>query len=407
RGPHAPGATDLQNELHTLGAEATLAACDVSDGEAVAKLLASVPADRPLRAVVHTAGILDDTVLTDLTPERLDAVLRPKTEAAWNLHEATLGDDLDAFVVYSSIAGLIGNAGQANYAAANTSLDALAQHRAALGLPATSLAWGLWNQTSTISGELNETDLRRLARIGLKPLATDEAMALFDSALAGTEPVLAVSGLDTAALRRAGDGLPPLLRDLAPAGRRRTAASAGRSGGQDAGPALAERLGALSPEEREQVLVDLVRAQVATVLGHAGAGAVDPHRAFQELGFDSLTAVELRNQLNGATGLRLPSTLVFDHPSPAALAAHLQRQIKVEAASPADSVVEELGRLRAAVRSAAADPAAYESVAGQLRELLGVAEEAGGRTPADEVPAAGDLDEASDEELFALLDDLN
>ncbi|MER5861690.1 type I polyketide synthase, partial [Streptomyces sp900105245] len=407
RGADAPGAGDLKDELSTLGARITLAACDVSDRAAVAGLLASIPADRPLKAVVHTAGVLDDTVLTDLTPERLDTVLRPKTDAAWHLHEATLGHELDAFVVYSSIAGLIGNAGQANYAAANTYLDALAQHRSALGLPGVSLAWGLWNQTSTISGELNETDLRRLARIGLKPLATDEAMALFDSALAGTEPVLAVSGLDTAALRRSGDALPPLLRDLVPAGRRRTAASAGGSGGQDAGPSLAQRLGALPREEREQALTDLVRAQVAAVLGHTDTDAVDAERAFQELGFDSLTAVELRNQLNNATGLRLPSTLVFDHPSPAALAAHLHRQIKVETASPADSVVGELGRLRAAVQSAAADPSAYESVAGQLRELLDVAERASGRTPADELPAAGDLDDASDEELFALLDDLN
>ncbi|KOX10706.1 acyl carrier protein, partial [Streptomyces sp. NRRL B-3648] len=280
-------------------------------------------------------------------------------------------------------------------------------HRTAHGLPATSLAWGLWNQTSTISGELNETDLRRLARIGLLPLATDEAMDLFDTALAGSEPVLAVSGLEPAALREAGDALPPLLRDLVPAGRRRTAAAAGRSGGQDAGPSLAERLATLSPEEREQALTDLVRAQVATVLGHADATAVDAERAFQDLGFDSLTAVELRNQLNNATGLRLPSTLVFDHPNPAALAAHLHGQLKVETASPADAVVEELGRLRAAIQSAAADPAAYDSVAGQLRELLGVAERASGRASADEDPTADDLVNASDEELFALLDDLN
>ncbi|MET8765927.1 SDR family NAD(P)-dependent oxidoreductase [Streptomyces sp. NPDC004658] len=407
RGPHAPGATELRDELHALGADVTLAACDVTDREAVAALLATIPTDRPLKAVVHTAGVLDDTVVTALTPERLDTVLRPKTDAAWNLHEATLGEQLDAFVLYSSIAGLIGNAGQANYAAANTYLDALAQHRAALGLPGVSLAWGLWNQTSTISGDLNETDLRRLARIGLEPLATDKAMELFDAALAETEPLLAVSGLDLAALRRAGDALPPLLRDLAPVGRRRTAASAGRSGGQDAGPSLAERLGALSPEEREQALTDLVRTQVAAVLGHADAAAVDAQRAFQDLGFDSLTAVELRNQLNHATGLRLPTTLVFDHPNPAALAAHLHGQLRVETASPADSVVVELGRLRAAVQSAAADPEAYESVAGQLRELLDVAERASGRVPADEVPAADDLDNASDEELFALLDDLN
>ncbi|KAB1138900.1 KR domain-containing protein, partial [Streptomyces luteolifulvus] len=308
---------------------------------------------------------------------------------------------------YSSIAGLIGNAGQANYAAGNTYLDALAQYRSALGLPAVSLAWGLWDRTSTISGELNDRDLRRLARIGLTPLVADDAMELFDAATAAGESVLAVSRLDLGALREGGDALPPPLRGLAPAVRRRTAAAAGAAGGQDTGPSLGQRLGTLSEEERAQALIDLVRARVAAVLGHADADAIEADRAFQELGFDSLTAVELRNQLNTATGLRLPSTLVFDHPSPATLAAYLGRQITVEKASPADTVVDELSRLKSAIRAASAHRVAYESVAGQLRELLGIADEAVGRTALDEAPADGDLDSASDEELFALLDDLD
>ncbi|MGW3014395.1 beta-ketoacyl reductase, partial [Streptomyces sp. NPDC001219] len=216
RGTNAPGATELRDELTALGAHITLAACDVSDKQAVTDLLASIPAERPLKAVIHTAGILDDTVLTDLTPKRLDTVLRPKTDAAWHLHQATLNHELNAFVVYSSIAGLIGNAGQANYAAANTYLDALTQHRNALGLPGTSLAWGLWNQTSTISGELNDTDLRRLARIGLTPLATTQAMELFDTALTTTEPLLALTGLNPTTLHKAANTLPPLLHDLTP-----------------------------------------------------------------------------------------------------------------------------------------------------------------------------------------------
>ncbi|HZX37758.1 MAG TPA: type I polyketide synthase, partial [Streptomyces sp.] len=407
RGADAPGAAGLEAELAGLGAEVVLAACDVTDKDSLAGVLARIPADRPLKSVVHTAGVLDDTVFTDLTPERLDTVLGPKADAAWNLHEATLGHELNAFVVYSSIAGLIGNAGQANYAAGNTYLDALAQYRSALGLPAVSLAWGLWNQTSTLSGELNDTDLRRLARIGLKPLAAAEAMELFDTATAGTEPVLAVSRLGLGALREAGDALPPLLRGLAPAVRRRTAAAAGAAGGQDSGPSLAQRLGALSEEEREQALIDLVRAQVAAVLGHADADAIEAGRAFQELGFDSLTAVELRNQLNNATGLRLPSTLVFDYPSPAALAAYLRQQIKVEKASAADSVVDELNRLKAAIRTAAANSTLYERVAEQLRELLGLADEAGGKGTVGEASADSDLDGASDEELFALFDELD
>ncbi|MEV5149205.1 type I polyketide synthase, partial [Streptomyces sp. NPDC052727] len=333
RGPHAPGATELRDELLALGAEVTLAACDVSDRDSLADVLARIPADRPLKAVVHTAGVLDDTVLTDLTPERLDAVLAAKADAALHLHELTRDLELSAFVVYSSIAGLIGNAGQANYAAANTYLDALAQHRAALGLPGVSLAWGLWKQTSTISGELNETDLQRIKRLGLVPLGTDEAMELFDAALAGTEPVLAVSRLDTAALRARHEPPSPLLRALVPIGPRRANDARGA-----AVSSLAERLGALSQEEREQALIDLVRTQVAAVLGHADAGAVDAERAFQDLGFDSLTAVELRNQLNNATGLRLPSTLVFDHPSPAALAAHLASELFGEEVSGAVAV---------------------------------------------------------------------
>ncbi|MET8765928.1 type I polyketide synthase [Streptomyces sp. NPDC004658] len=333
RGPHAPGATELRDELHALGADVTLAACDVSDREAVAALLATIPTDRPLKAVVHTAGVLDDTVVTALTPERLDTVLAAKAEAALHLHELTRNLELDAFVLYSSIAGLIGNAGQANYAAANTYLDALAQHRAALGLPGVSLAWGLWNQTSTISGDLNETDLQRIKRLGLLPLGADEAMELFDAALAGTEPVLAVSRIDAAALRARHEAPSPLLRALVPVGPRRA---------NDARDAVAsspaERLGALSPEERAQALLDLVRTQVAAVLGHADAAAVDAQRAFQDLGFDSLTAVELRNQLNHATGLRLPTTLVFDHPNPAALAAHLASELFGEEVSGAVAV---------------------------------------------------------------------
>ncbi|MGY5106482.1 SDR family NAD(P)-dependent oxidoreductase, partial [Streptomyces sp. 900105245] len=343
RGADAPGAGALKDELSALGARITLAACDVADRDSLARVLAGIPADRPLKAVIHTAGVLDDTVLTDLTPERLDTVLAAKADAAWHLHELTRDRDLSAFVLYSSIAGLIGNAGQANYAAANTYLDALAQHRSALGLPGVSLAWGLWNQTSTISGELNATDVRRIKRLGLLPLATDEAMALFDSALAGTEPVLAVSRIDTAALRTQHQA-PPLFRALVPAGPRR--ANDGR--GVTASSPL-QHLDALPREEREQALTDLVRAQVAAVLGHTDVNAVDAERAFQDLGFDSLTAVELRNQLNNATGLRLPSTLIFDHPSPAALAAHLSSEL--------------FGTGEAGAAAVAADSASMEPIA--------------------------------------------
>ncbi|WP_262506242.1 type I polyketide synthase, partial [Streptomyces griseicoloratus] len=336
RGIDAPGARELHDELTALGADVTFAACDAADRDALTAVLAGIPDDRPLTAVVHTAGVLDDTVLTDLTPQRLAKVLQPKVDAAWNLHELTKDRDLTAFVLYSSIAGLIGNAGQANYAAGNTFLDALAQHRRAHGLPATSLAWGLWAEASTISGGLDETDLKRIERTGLLPLSSDDAMDLFDAAPATGEAVLAVTRLDTAALRRQ-DEPQPLLRGLVPAAPHRTATAS--AGGRDTGSPLAERFAGLSPDERRQALTDLVRAQVAAVLGHADAGAVAAERAFQEIGFDSLTAVELRNQLNKVTGLRLPSTLVFDHPNPAALAAHLDAELFGSASEAAPAVV--------------------------------------------------------------------
>ncbi|MBB5130300.1 acyl transferase domain-containing protein/acyl carrier protein, partial [Streptomyces albaduncus] len=323
RGADAPEADALRAELERLGAQVSFAACDAADRGRLAGALAEVPEEFPVTAVVHTAGVLDDTVLSGLTAERLDAVVRPKIDAAWNLHELTRHLPLSAFVVYSSLAGLIGNAGQANYAAGNTFLDALAQHRRAQGLPATSLAWGLWSQTSTISGQLTDTDLRRIARLGLRALPSDEAMSLFDAALLTAQPVLAVTYLDTGELRRQGDEVLPILRDLAPAGPRPKAAGHTSQGGST----LVRRLAALDADARHEALLELVCGRVAGVLGHANAAAIDADRPFQELGFDSLTAVELRNQLNGTTGLRLPTTLVFDHPTPTVLARQLAREL--------------------------------------------------------------------------------
>nr|WP_308297125.1 SDR family NAD(P)-dependent oxidoreductase [Streptomyces sp. UNOB3_S3] len=403
RGADAPGAAELREELTELGATVTLAAVDVVDRAALADVIAGIPAEHPLTAVVHTAGVLEDGVIAQMTPEQLTTVLRPKIDAAWNLHELTKDlPDLSAFVLYSSVAGLLGTAGQSNYAAGNTFLDALAEHRRANGLPGTSLAWGLWADTSSIAGHLAEADLRRLARSGLLPLNAKEAMELYDAAPATGEAVLAVTRLDTAALRR---GEPPvLLSGMVRTPARRAAAAPG--GGADAGPSLTERLAALSPLERGRVLTDLVRAQVAQVLGHSDASGVTADRAFSDLGFDSLTAVELRNLLNKATGLRLPTTLVFDHPSPAALAAHLQDQLVVEEVSPAEPVLAGLDGLRSAIESAAATGEDDRArITARLRELLEAAE-AAGAAPAAEEDDNADLDAASDEELFALFDGL-
>uniref|UniRef100_UPI0031E35D0B type I polyketide synthase n=1 Tax=Streptomyces hawaiiensis TaxID=67305 RepID=UPI0031E35D0B len=404
RGDSAPGAAGMKEELTGLGAGVTFAACDAADREALAAVLAAVPDDRPLSAVVHTAGVLDDTVLGELTPERLDTVLRPKVDAAWNLHELTRDRALSAFVVYSSVAGLLGTAGQANYAAGNTFLDALAQHRRAQGLPGLSLAWGLWEQESAISGGLSETDLRRLARLGLVALPSDQAMNLYDAALRLARPVLAATYVDTGALRRQGEDAAPMLRGLVPAApARRTAAGPGTP----QGPGLLEQLGALGAAEREAALVELVRGQAAAVLGHSGQESVDADRPFQDLGFDSLTAVELRNQLGRATGLRLPTTLVFDHPNPTALARFVAARIE-ERQGPADTPgLADLDRAESLLKSLAPGDESRSRLADRLRELLLLAEAVPGDGDGAEAGGGLDLDAASDEELFALVDELD
>ncbi|MCC3770863.1 type I polyketide synthase, partial [Streptomyces sp. UNOC14_S4] len=350
-GPQAPGADALREELAALGAEVTVAACDAADREALAATLAAVPAEHPLTAVVHTAGVLDDATVPGLTPGHLDRVLRPKVDAAWHLHELTREADLTAFVLFSAIAGTLGGAGQANYAAGNVFLDALAHHRHAQGLPATSLVWGLW-ETGGITGALTETDLLRLARSGMGALGDAEGMALLDAARRTGRAVLVPARLDLAALRSAhGTGpVPALLRGLIRGSGRRTAA-----GHAATDSSLSERLLALPPAERRRTLLDLVRTQVAAVLGHTGSEAVEPRRAFKELGFDSLIAVELRNRLAAATGLKLPTTVVFDHPNSAALADHLRGELLGDLADLADEDIRQAGADDTAALAALAD----------------------------------------------------
>ncbi|MGW8554783.1 type I polyketide synthase [Streptomyces tubercidicus] len=320
RGPQAPGVDALCEELAALGAEATVAACDTADRTALSGLLGAVPKQHPLTAVVHTAGVLDDGVLSSLTPERLDAVLAPKADAVSALHELTRDEDLAAFVVFSSVAGMFGGSGQGNYAAANAFLDAFAQARHGVGLPATSLAWGPWAPGAGMTGELAEADLQRMTRGGMLPFSVEQGMAAFDAAFRTAEPVYAPVRLDHAALRSAHSAPPALLRGLVTGSARRPAASAAAG---DAAQSLRTGLAALPAAEREPAVLDLVRTQAALVLGHAGPETVEPARDFRGLGIDSLTAVELRNRLAAATGLRLPATLVFDYPSPVALARHV------------------------------------------------------------------------------------
>ncbi|WP_035284049.1 type I polyketide synthase, partial [Actinokineospora spheciospongiae] len=332
RGPDAEGAAELAAELRALGAEVTVAACDTADRAALTALLAGVPAAHPLTVVVHSAGVLDDGTLESLDAERVARVLRPKVDAALLLDELTRDLDLAAFVLFSSAAGVFGSAGQGNYAAANAFLDDLAARRRAAGLPGVSLAWGYWAQRSAMSGHLADADVARMARAGAGGLSAEEGLALFDAALAADRALLVPVKLDLAAVRAAAaDAVPALLRGLVRPTRRAASTTAD-------GTATLARLAGLSAAERLDALLELVREHVAGVLGHASADAVSPELAFKDLGFDSLTAVELRNQLGAALGLRLPTTLVFDYPSPAALAAHLRDQLG-GAPAPARAVV--------------------------------------------------------------------
>ncbi|RPF25534.1 acyl transferase domain-containing protein [Streptomyces sp. Ag109_G2-6] len=322
RGPAADGVPELVTELEAAGAAVRVVACDVADRDAVAALLADMPAGHPLTAVVHAAGVLADGTLASLTADGLREVLRAKAGGALHLHELTRDHTLSAFLPFSALAGTLGTAGQANYAAANAFLDALATRRRAAGLPATSLAWGWWEQSSAMTEGLDRADLTRLRRMGIAPMPTPEALALFDAACAQGEAVLVPARVDLAGLRsRPAGELPPLLRGLAETGRPRRG---GRGTAQDAGPSgLPAGLAALPAEEARTAVLDWLRDQAAIVLGHPAGTSVDADQPFTQLGFDSLTAVELCNRLAAATGLRLPSTLVFSYPTPGELAGHL------------------------------------------------------------------------------------
>ncbi|WP_030689255.1 type I polyketide synthase, partial [Streptomyces sp. NRRL B-1347] len=323
RGPEAPGATELVQQLGELGVGIDLVACDAADRDALAAALTRVPDEHPLTAVVHTAGVFDDGITSSLTTEQLDRVLRPKVDAAVNLRALTADTGLAAFVLFSSVAGVLGGAGQGNYAAGNTFLDAYAHTLRGQGVPATSLAWGLWAERGGMAGQITADDLDRMTRSGVAPLATEQGLGLLDAALGLRAAALVPVRLDTAALRTAhGPHLPPLLGGLVPGGPARRAV-ADRDGADGDTPALVRRLRGLPGGERERALLDHVRGQAAAVLGYASGDDVDAERAFRDLGFDSLTAVELRNRLKETSGLRLPATLVFDYANPLALARHL------------------------------------------------------------------------------------
>ncbi|MGW3077960.1 SDR family NAD(P)-dependent oxidoreductase, partial [Kitasatospora sp. NPDC001132] len=405
-GPNAQNAAQLEAELTALGAHITITATDTSNPHDLTTLLTRIPDQHPLTAVIHTAGTLDDAVVTELTEAHVDRVFGPKVDGAVILDELTRHADLSAFVLFSSAAATVGAAGQANYAAANAFLDALAQRRRRAGLPAVSMAWGLWEQRSGMTAHLDGADLGRMARGGMVPLTAQDGLALFDQALSGAEPVVVPARLDLAALReRAESGtLPAVLGSVLRTPLPRVAAA----GGAAPADSWERRLLALPPGEREGALLDLVRGHAAAVLGHATPDTVDAARLFKESGFDSLTAVEFRNRLVAATGLRLPATLVFDHPTPEALARHLHGELLPDEPAAADAALTELAGVEAVLSGAAeADDDVRQEIVQRLEDLVALwgrlrrpeGEPATGR-PIDSQRIA----EASPEEIFALID---
>ncbi|MER7216692.1 SDR family NAD(P)-dependent oxidoreductase [Streptomyces eurythermus] len=424
QGGEAEGAEDLVRELAELGADVTVRACDAADRDQLAALIDAVPTAHPLRAVVHTAGVLDDGTLPSLTPERMDAVLRPKVDAVLNLHELTRDLDLSAFVLCSSSSALFGSPGQGSYAAANAFVDAFAQYRRGTGLPALSLAWGLWARNSGMAEHLDQDGMhRRLARGGILPLTDAEGVALFDETRRWDEALQVPIRLHHAALR-AQDTVPPFLSGLVRSRRGPlTATAPAQPDAPTAAPSmvLGDRLAQLPPAEQMDAVLEAVRTHAAAVLGYAENGELSAERNFRELGFDSLTAVELRNRLTAATGLRLAATLVFDHPTPEALARHLHDRLAPD--TPAESgdvsLATELDRLerlftrlteQGGLDTALPDGTARHDITNRLAALTGLWDRLNGTSgddpagPADD-EVTGTLDAADDEELFAFIDE--
>jgi acyl transferase domain-containing protein/acyl-coenzyme A synthetase/AMP-(fatty) acid ligase len=387
-GEAAPGVPALLAELSAAGAEVRVAACDVADRAALAGVLAAIPAGQPLTAVVHAAGAVDDALLAGQTAQRLARVFGPKADAAWHLHELTRDLGLSAFVLCSSYAGVVGAAGQANYAAANAYLDALVQHRRALGLPGVSLAWGFWAERSGLTGDLDAADVARFARGGVLPLSTERALGSLDAAAGSGRPLLVLARFDPNL-----SDAPPLLRGLVGSPPPQAAGSTRRWG---------DRLSGLRAADQEALLLDLIRGHVAVLLGHPSPAAVEAERGFLDLGMSSLTGVELRNRLNAETGLRLPATLIFDQPAPEVLARHMRTLLSPgEGQAAAPPVFAELDELETAVVGAVLDRAERARLVTRLKALQWKLDEASQPGPADDA----DLFLAdTDDDIFKAID---
>ncbi|MFH8607041.1 SDR family NAD(P)-dependent oxidoreductase [Streptomyces sp. NPDC018029] len=450
RGLDAPGSSELADRLSDLGAEVTVAAADVSDPASVVELVGKTDPSHPLTGVVHAAGVLEDGIVTAQTPEGLARVWAAKAAAAANLHEATREMRLGLFVVFSSAAATLGSPGQANYAAANAYCDALMQRRRATGQAALSVGWGLWEAPDAkpgaaadakpdvatdaktgvaadgtsqgMTGTLSGTDVARMARIGVKAMTSAHGLALLDAAHRHGRPHLVAVDLDTRVLaHKPAPALPALLRAFAGD---QGGQGGGRGGGRGGGPARpaaataqqnvdwAAKLSVLTAEEQHRTLLDLVRTHAAAVLGHAGTDAVRADAAFQDLGFDSLTAVELRNRLSASTGLRLPATFIFRHPTPSAIADELRAQLAPAGADPAAPLFGELDKLETVIAGHAHDESTRTRLAARLQNLLWRLDDtsvrsdhAAGASDADgDAVENRDLESASDDELFELID---
>ncbi|MFD7845657.1 SDR family NAD(P)-dependent oxidoreductase [Nocardia sp. NPDC059764] len=366
RGPAAPGAGELVSELSALGARAAVVACDMSDRDAVRALVAGIDPAHPLRAVVHVAGVVDDAVFSAQTPGHVERALLPKVDAAWNLHEATRELPLDAFVMYSSVAGVLGSPGQSNYAAANAFLDGLAQHRQRSGLPGTSLAWGFWERATGITGHLRAVDLERMRRSGFAPISDIEGLAMFDAALATGLAATVPARMELDAIRGRItdiDDIPPLLRGLLRVTRRAADSDPNRAS------TLRSELSGLHRSDGERLLLTMIRAHAAAVLGHGSPDDIPADSAFADLGFDSLGAVEFRNRVQTAIGTKLAATVVFDHPSPAELARFLRAELTPDV-DPAARILSGLDTLADPSLLEDLDEQALETLADRMEEML-------------------------------------
>jgi acyl transferase domain-containing protein/NADPH:quinone reductase-like Zn-dependent oxidoreductase/NADP-dependent 3-hydroxy acid dehydrogenase YdfG/acyl carrier protein len=403
-GPAAAGAPALAAALADSGVPVRVAACDVTNRGALTAVLSEAAQDCPLTTVVHAAGTLDDGTLPSLTQERVDDVMRPKAAAAWQLHELTKHLDLDQFVLFSSAAATLGSAGQGNYSAANAFLDALASYRRARGLPATSLAWGLWAEASAMTGHLSAGERTRINRGGMSALTIEEGLALLDMANGRDEALLVPALIDVAGLRaRAARGarLPALFRQLV-GGPARPSAFAAADADAGAAEALRRKLADMSVRDQERALLDLVRAHAAAVLGHRSAETLQAGSGFKELGFDSLTAVELRNSLNAVTGLRLSATLVFDFPTLEAAARYLRTEMLLGEAEAPVPVFAELDQLESSLAGLAQGYARREEITKRLQIMLSRWIESKGA--AENGTVTTDFESATPDEVFGFLD---